>query len=546
MSSGFTDSLVLTLPVYWWPSFTTLQEYPVTAERTLAAAIARFPASLGAPAVELSRLGVTVFHLAEWNEDTTHVLVYDPFTGETVALPVSLADSKGVLQGKGRPSLPQLARQGRIRVQPMPLDMEDRKKRKTNTNDRTTRQILSDCLFDNYYKVLLGHIQLATRQSVPLGSIIVTGNPSHTKCMVRHVTENAPTLFSVPSQDSGAWVTFVVEHRVLDLSLLFRMDEREALAAVRATLRLPPIPPSQQSTARHCLLVEMHGIDRLDTTAVTHTAVIISEILAGCHRIEKKQHNPHCCVFFLSTAQYVQEVHPTLCSRLGKSLLALTPPTVEECKQCLEKLLSPDELDALTQTPERWRWIALRMSTTLRIEELLELNPTTLRTWMTEALDRYASAQEMHSAAAQDTHYGHLYGVGPCIASLERLLVWPLAHLTELQELGIPTTKGALLCGPTGCGKTVVMTALARRLRELQVNFTLNVIIVDGLSLIEKEVGKTEKNISQLFQKARSRTPTVLFIDNLDALAPPRGQLTSETNLVADRSLSTLLTERMV
>ncbi|EPY24013.1 hypothetical protein AGDE_12644 [Angomonas deanei] len=90
------------------------------------------------------------------------------------------------------------------------------------------------------------------------------------------------------------------------------------------------------------------------------------------------------------------------------------------------------------------------------------------------------------------------------------------------------------------------MTALARRLRELQVNFTLNVIIVDGLSLIEKEVGKTEKNISQLFQKARSRTPTVLFIDNLDALAPPRGQLTSETNLVADRSLSTLLTERMV
>ncbi|PWU90494.1 putative cell division cycle protein [Trypanosoma cruzi] len=68
-------------------------------------------------------------------------------------------------------------------------------------------------------------------------------------------------------------------------------------------------------------------------------------------------------------------------------------------------------------------------------------------------------------------------------------------------------------------------------------------MFVDGLSLIEKEVGRTEKNIAALFSTARAMSPTALFLDNIDSLAPPRGRQTSEVSNTADRTLSTLLTE---
>ncbi|EPY16725.1 hypothetical protein STCU_11034 [Strigomonas culicis] len=87
------------------------------------------------------------------------------------------------------------------------------------------------------------------------------------------------------------------------------------------------------------------------------------------------------------------------------------------------------------------------------------------------------------------------------------------------------------------------MSALARRLQHRGARGGLHVMLVDGLALIDKEVGRTEKRIVERFEQARARSPTVLFLDNLDALAAPRGRTTTETNVVGDRSLSTLLTE---
>eukprot|EP00479_Gromia_sphaerica_P001745 TRINITY_DN12011_c0_g1_i1.p1 TRINITY_DN12011_c0_g1~~TRINITY_DN12011_c0_g1_i1.p1 ORF type:complete len:150 (-),score=26.69 TRINITY_DN12011_c0_g1_i1:72-476(-) len=87
----------------------------------------------------------------------------------------------------------------------------------------------------------------------------------------------------------------------------------------------------------------------------------------------------------------------------------------------------------------------------------------------------------------------------------------------ELFAQGIKQRSGLLLYGPPGTGKTLMAKAVATEC-------SLNFLSVKGPELLNMYVGESEKNIRQVFEKARSAKPCVLFFDELDSLAPLRGR----------------------
>ena len=116
---------------------------------------------------------------------------------------------------------------------------------------------------------------------------------------------------------------------------------------------------------------------------------------------------------------------------------------------------------------------------------------------------------------------------------LKEAVEWPLKYPEAFLGLGITPPKGILLYGPPGTGKTLLAKAVAN---ESEANF----IAIKGPEVLSKWVGESEKNIREIFRKARQAAPTVIFIDEIDAIAPRRG---TDVNRVTDRLINQLLTE---
>ncbi|MGB0972046.1 MAG: AAA family ATPase, partial [Mycobacterium sp.] len=118
--------------------------------------------------------------------------------------------------------------------------------------------------------------------------------------------------------------------------------------------------------------------------------------------------------------------------------------------------------------------------------------------------------------------------------ALTEAVLWPLQHPETFERLGVEPPRGVLLYGPPGCGKTYVVRALASSGR-------LSVHAVKGAELMDKWVGSSEKAVRELFRRARDSAPSLVFLDEIDALAPRRGQ--SFDSGVGDRVVAAMLTE---
>lgn len=118
--------------------------------------------------------------------------------------------------------------------------------------------------------------------------------------------------------------------------------------------------------------------------------------------------------------------------------------------------------------------------------------------------------------------------------ALTEAVLWPLQYPDSFARLGVQPPRGVLLYGPPGCGKTFLVRALAGSGR-------LNVLSVKGAELMDKFVGESERAVRELFRRAAEAAPTLVFLDEVDALAPRRGQ--SSDSGVADRVVAALLTE---
>lgn len=93
---------------------------------------------------------------------------------------------------------------------------------------------------------------------------------------------------------------------------------------------------------------------------------------------------------------------------------------------------------------------------------------------------------------------------------------WPLKYSQKFEIMNIKPPSGILLYGPPGCSKTMIAKALATE-------SNLNFIAVKGPELFSKYVGDTEKAIREIFRKARLSAPSIIFFDEIDAMAQQRG-----------------------
>ncbi|MFJ8580515.1 AAA family ATPase [Micromonospora sp. NPDC093277] len=118
--------------------------------------------------------------------------------------------------------------------------------------------------------------------------------------------------------------------------------------------------------------------------------------------------------------------------------------------------------------------------------------------------------------------------------TLTESVLWPLTYPDTFARLGVTPPRGVMLYGPPGCGKTYLVTALAGSGRA-------NVLSVKGAELLSKWVGESERAVRELFRRAREAAPTLVFLDEVDALAPARGQATDGGT--TDRVVAALLTE---
>uniref|UniRef100_UPI0037E976B7 ATPase family gene 2 protein homolog A n=1 Tax=Semicossyphus pulcher TaxID=241346 RepID=UPI0037E976B7 len=118
---------------------------------------------------------------------------------------------------------------------------------------------------------------------------------------------------------------------------------------------------------------------------------------------------------------------------------------------------------------------------------------------------------------------------------LKQAVEWPLRHPEAFTRMGIQPPKGVLLYGPPGCSKTMIAKALANE-------SGLNFLAIKGPELLSKYVGESERAVREVFRKARAVAPSIVFFDEIDALASERGS-SSGSGGVGDRVLAQLLTE---
>jgi len=119
---------------------------------------------------------------------------------------------------------------------------------------------------------------------------------------------------------------------------------------------------------------------------------------------------------------------------------------------------------------------------------------------------------------------------------LKETVQYPVEHPEKYQKFGMSPSKGVLFYGPPGCGKTLLAKAIAN---ECQANF----ISIKGPELLTMWFGESEANVRDIFDKARSAAPCVLFFDELDAIAKARGSSLGDGGGAGDRVINQILTE---
>jgi len=190
----------------------------------------------------------------------------------------------------------------------------------------------------------------------------------------------------------------------------------------------------------------------------------------------------------------------------------------EAAMVCLRGIM-PDIDFALTQIPyEQLAKLEVHMDDFLA--SLREVEPSAIREVFVEV---------------PDVRWQDVGGLEEVKAHLIEAVQWPLKYPHLFEEAGIKPTKGILISGPPGCGKTLLAKAIAN---ESGVNF----ISVKGPALLSKYVGESERGVREVFRKARQAAPCIIFFDEIDALVPVRSGSSSDSH-VAERVLSQFLTE---
>ena len=311
--------------------------------------------------------------------------------------------------------------------------------------------------------------------------------------------ENAPSIIFIDELDSIAprreEVTGEVERRVVAqlLTMMDGLEERGQVVVIGATNRVDAIDAALRRPGRFDREIEI-GVpvetDRIDILKIHSRGMPLSEDV--------------------SLDVLAQQTH----GFVGADLAALAR---EAAIRALRRYLPDLDLDA---------------------EEIPQEILDTLKVYASDfrSAQRDVGPSAMREVMLEVSHvkWQNVGGLESAKTEVREAIELPLKDRQKFEDLGIVPPRGILLYGPPGTGKTLIAKAVAS---ESGANF----IPVRGPQLLSKWVGESERAVREVFKKARQVAPSIIFFDEIDALAPARG--TSSDSHVSDNVLNQILTE---
>lgn len=316
----------------------------------------------------------------------------------------------------------------------------------------------------------------------------------------KHAEENAPTIIFIDEIDAIApkreEVTGEVERRVVAqiLALMDGLKERGKVVVIGATNRPDALDPALRRPGRFDREIELRVPDRDGR----------SEIL-----------QIHTRGMPLEDDVNLNELSDTTHGFVGADLAALCR---EAAMNALRRVLPDIDLEQQTIPPEILGKLFVTKDDFM--EALKSISPSALREVFIEV---------------PDIHWEDIGGLENLKETLIEAVEWPLTHTADFKRIGIQPSKGILLFGPPGTGKTMLSKAVAT---ESKANF----ISVKGSEILSKWFGESERKIAEIFKKAKQASPCIIFFDEIDAIAPTRGSTAGEPRVV-ERMVNTLLSE---
>ncbi len=130
--------------------------------------------------------------------------------------------------------------------------------------------------------------------------------------------------------------------------------------------------------------------------------------------------------------------------------------------------------------------------------------------------------------------YDDIGGLKEEVSAIREMVEIPMKHPEVFERIGISPPRGVLLYGPPGTGKTLLAKALAN---ELDAHFK----VVNGPEIVSKYYGDSEKQLREIFEEAQKNTPAIIFLDELDSIAPNRDEVSGEAERRIVAQLLTLM-----
>ncbi|KAL7932351.1 P-loop containing nucleoside triphosphate hydrolase protein [Trichoderma chlorosporum] len=239
----------------------------------------------------------------------------------------------------------------------------------------------------------------------------------------------------------------------------------------------------------------------------------------------------------LSDSLNLEEVAKMTHGFVGADIIIVTTLAEQAAQERILNTEDPDgrQLELLTRPPHRDQMDVSDISLDLRQPAFTTIptEPLTLDDFRLAIKGFTPSLRREGFTVIPSVTWDQVGALEKVREQLHMSIIGPIKNPELYQEFGLRRPAGALLWGPPGCGKTLVAQAVAN---EAQASF----ILINGPELLNKYVGESERAVRELFQRARSSTPCILFFDEIDSLVPRRDNASTDAGV---RVVNALLTE---